>query len=335
MTRTSKTEMTPRQTTHDFFALGEVVVDFISEHVASTLVAANTYKRHMGGQAANLTMNMSRFGCSSAIAACIGTDGLGMFATEQLSRAGVDLRFLQTSSRAPTTIASITRQTQTPEFIIFRGADSLLEPAKGLLDAVRQSHIVHTSAFALSRDPARDTILTALQAASDAGATVSFDPNYHTDIWPDHPDMIGFLQNLYPLVDITKPSLEDCQRLLGAGQSIPAYAQQFLEWGAHIVFITMGEEGVYVATTRGEPFHMHATPNLNVVDVTGAGDAFWAGTLAAYVRGFPLDQAVRMGQAFAEFKIRRVGPVTDVPTWDQLEGLASHIQITHEHEKGG
>ncbi|HKJ27999.1 MAG TPA: carbohydrate kinase family protein, partial [Anaerolineales bacterium] len=322
----SISEVSP--TTYDFLAMGEIVIDFISNDVTPSLGDAEHFTRFVGGQATNLALNMSRLNNRTAVAACVGYDGLGQFARLQIEQAGINPIFLQTTREAPTTTATITRQTQTPDFIIHRGADAYLRSSNQLGDAARSSKIIHTSAFALSREPARTTILNALNLAHEAGMTISLDPNYHPDIWPDKPNFTDILIDAFQLVDITKPSLEDCARLFGPRNTPDEYAQIFLDWGAEIVLISMGERGVYLACATGEQYEISATENLKVVDVTGAGDAYWAGFLSGYLQDLEPINAARMGQAFAEKKISQVGPLRIVPNWDELNELASKIKYS-------
>jgi fructokinase len=191
--------------------------------------------------------------------------------------------------------------------------------------------VVHTSAFALSREPARSTILRALEIARQNDCLVTLDPNYHPSIWPDLADIQSVLIEAYQWVNVTKPSLDDCQRLFGPGSSPVAYAERFLNWGAEIVALTMGGEGVLLATSDGA-FHHIKPSDARVADVTGAGDAFWAGLLVALLDGYPPPEAACFGQIVAETKIRTVGPVSQMPTraslYRQLE-KTKHESITH------
>ena len=316
-------EATP---TYDFIALGEALVDFISTDVADSLAEAHHFERFVGGQATNLAMNMAKLGSQAAIANCVGNDGHGNFIKEQIEQAGVLTIFIQTTREAPTTIVTITRQTQTPDFSIHRGADAYLHSTQELLDAVTSSRIIHTSAFALSREPARTTILNAIKRAKEKGAKISFDPNYHPDIWPDTFKFLEILEDLYQYVDITKPSLDDCMRLFGPRNSPKDYAETFLGWGAKIVLISLGERGVILATHDGDFYKLHATPDIDVVDVTGAGDAYWAGYLHACLDGKTALEAACTGQALAEIKISQVGPISNVPSWEALYQRAKNIK---------
>jgi fructokinase len=229
-----------------------------------------------------------------------------------LDQAGVGTDYVHTTSQAPTTVAINARQTETPDFIIHRGADALILPEPGHLEAIKASRVVHTSAFALAREPARSTILRSLKVARQNGCMVSLDPNYHPHNWPDVADFHSVLADAYRWTDITKPSLDDCTRLFGPGLSPVTYVERFLDWGAEMVALTMGQQGVLVATDDGDFFHVQSN-DAEVADVTGAGDAFWAGLLTGMLDGHSPDEAACLGQIVAEIKIGTVGPVPRMP----------------------
>lgn len=319
--------LSPESIRYDFFAIGEALIDFISENIADSLAYTSVFNRFVGGQPANLTMTMARLGNRVAIATCVGRDDFGTYILEQLQEAGVETDYVQFTPNAPTTLAINTRHTVTPSFAIYRGADTLLQPDENQQSAALQSRVVHTSAFALAREPARSAIMQTINYAHQQGNLVTLDPNYHPRNWPDIPDFIDTLKNIFQFVDVTKPSIEDCARLFGPGLDLRDYAHTFLEWGAKVVLITQGSKGVFLATSQGDQYHIHANP-IQVMDVTGAGDAFWAGYLTACLGGAPPLESARFGQVVAEFKLGSMGPIVKLPTRASLSTLAQAVQYS-------
>jgi fructokinase len=305
------------QHTLDLLVFGEALVDLISEQTVSSLTEADRYNRFLGGQVSNVAFNVARLGGRAAVVGCVGHDGFGRYVRQQLSLAGIGVDYLRLSSKSPTTVVVNARQTMTPDFVICRGADSHIQPADEHLAAIKTSRAVHTSAFALSRDPARTTILQALEMARQNGCLVSLDPNYHPRIWPDVPDLPAVLREAYQFAHVTKPSLDDCQRLFGADLPPLACVERFLSWGSEIVALTMGAKGVLLATADGSRAHIKVG-HVEVADVTGAGDAFWAGLLTALLDGYPPAEAACVGQMVAKAKISTVGPVPQMPDRSSL-----------------
>ena len=52
---------------------------------------------------------------------------------------------------------------------------------------------------------------------------------------------------------------------------------------------------------------------MQVLDATGAGDAFWAGLLVGLLDGHSAYEAACLGQMVAELKIGTVGPLPQMP----------------------
>jgi len=312
--------------TYDFIALGETLIDFISSEEVDSLAQADSYIRFVGGQPTNLTRNMALLGNRVALGACVGDDYFGHYIIDQLTQLNIDPRFIQKSNLAHTTIVPVTRtRGGTPKFMIFRGADSLFQAEPALLEAVSKTRIIHTSAFAISREPARSTICQALKIAKDNDSWVSLDPNYHPAIWPDDPNFVSHLKVAFQNVDITKPSLDDCERIFGPGLEPIEYARKFINWGANFVILTMGANGVLLTSASGDVYNMFPNP-ISVSDVTGAGDAYWAGFLTAILDGRNPLEAAKLGQALAEVKIETVGPLTVPPDRNFLEEKAQLIR---------
>lgn len=125
------------------------------------------------------------------------------------------------------------------------------------------------------------------------------------------------LQQLCEHGAFLKLSDVDYQRVYGRPLEDPAAAAQpLLARGARLVCFTLGPAGCHVITPTDD-FHLPARP-VDVVDTTGAGDAFWSGFLAAHLNGHPPRDCARAGQALAALKLTRVGRVTSPPPLTEL-----------------
>lgn len=292
----------------DVLAVGETLVDMISDEEQASLLDSRSFHMYPGGQATNVALNVSLLGGTAALVANVGDDAFGMFLRRRLQVAGVYTDYIQAIPRIPTTLVVVTRSSTQPDFIVYRGADAHMVPEKMPLSLLPHTSLVHISAFALSREPSCSTILQFMEQAHSIGCKVSFDPNYHPRLWELADKPLEIFARVCPHVYVTKPSLDDCIRLFGGEPTAEAYAQRFLDLGAKNVVLTMGRGGALLATTEGI-FSYPARP-VEVVDVTGAGDSFWSGMLLAILDGLTIADAVLVGQAIAAIKIQQIGPLT-------------------------
>lgn len=132
------------------------------------------------------------------------------------------------------------------------------------------------------------------------------------------------LRTLVGVFDIVRASLEDCRHLLGETREAPeTLPGRFVDWGARIGIVTMGDQGAAVATRDGA-FTVPAMPG-KVVDATGAGDSFSAGFLVEYLRSGDARQAARFAIAVARHVIGGTGGVVAgrMPTRSDVEALLS------------
>ncbi|PVB59924.1 PfkB family carbohydrate kinase [Labrenzia sp. 011] len=89
--------------------------------------------------------------------------------------------------------------------------------------------------------------------------------------------------------------------------------------GLHSWVLTGGRDDILVA--RAGSLTRFTPPAVDIVDVTGAGDALAAGTLAALARGYALAEAVPFGLAAASLTLRATGALAANLSWDALNDI--------------
>jgi sugar/nucleoside kinase (ribokinase family) len=301
---------------NDVLAVGELLVDMLAADYGDEN-ASNAYHRYFGGSPANIAMNVRRLGIRSELAAAVGQDGLGSFLLEHLRKSGMNAGLVQEVDHA-TSMVVVTRSKGTPVPIFYREADHFLTFAAALEKVLKQSKILHFSCWPISRQPARAAIEMAMEKAREYGLLIGFDPNYHPMIWEKGEDGVSYVKSILCKVDIVKPSEDDAQRLFGKDTHENQMAK-FLELGARFVVMTLGKEGAIVS--NGSETLRFDTLATEIVDATGAGDAFWSGFYSALVKGRKLKDALQLGFAVSAYKLQYAGAVVDLPSLDDIQGM--------------
>lgn len=85
--------------------------------------------------------------------------------------------------------------------------------------------------------------------------------------------------------------------------------------------MTLGKEGAIVS--NGKETIQFDTLADQIVDTTGAGDAFWSGFYAALVKGYTLQQSITLGFAVSAYKLKFLGAVVDLPKLDKIKQMYS------------
>ena len=286
---------------------GEVLVDLLSTEPTDDLGQAPSFERHPGGSPANLASNLARLGVPVALVSSVGDDGWGRFLHAEAERVGVSARFAVRDE--PTSVVAVARSAGTPDFAAYRLADRLIRPEQ-LPDALlRRARLVHTSGFALSREPARSTLLDAAARAHDLGLAISVDVNFAPETDRRRVEQQDAVRRLLALGPLVKCSRDDLTRLWGEAATDDAAVDRLRRLGASLVCLTRGADGALVVWDGGRA-EVAAEP-VEAADATGAGDAFWAGFLAAWLAGQAPPACARAGARLAALKLARVGPLPD------------------------
>ena len=301
--------MTPTHRPYALLSVGELLADFIGHHVSSSLFDSPDFRRYQGGSPANMAANMARLGSNTALAACVGNDNIGKYLVQQVAEAGVDTQHIVTDPTEPTSIVIVSRTAGTPDFIAYRTADCQIKPEQLPDSLLEQARIFHTTCFALSRQPAQEAIVDAARRAQAAGCQVSIDANYAPSLWPDRDQAWRIISEYCSAGAFVKLSEDDAARLYGQPQSIERILTDFHAMGTSLVCFTLGAEGSLVSYEGGAKRVRVPGQKLDVIDATGAGDAYWAGFLTAYIDGHTFEQCARSGAALARMKLTRLGPL--------------------------
>ena len=252
-----------------------------------------------GGAAANVAAHLARLGVRVELAGCIGDDPSGAGLTAELATAGVRLA-LRTVPGVPTgTVVSLVEPDGQRSMLADRGAN--LELASGDVPLPGRTGHLYVSGYTLLDPRPRAAGLRAIQDAAAAGCTISVDPastgplaSYGVDRWLD--DTTG--------VTLLLPNADEARLLSGCQD--PEDAARALAARYPVVAVKLGPDGALWAS--GDVLVHRAAHPTTVVDTTGAGDAFAAGLLSAWL-GPGLDPAAVLdaGLARAAAVVRQPG----------------------------
>lgn len=122
------------------------------------------------------------------------------------------------------------------------------------------------------------------------------------------------------LADYLTPNETELEILAGQdGSNIEAAARSLLTTEQQTVVVTLGAQGAQWVN-RGDTKLIPTFP-VEVVDTTGAGDAFNGGFAVALAEGKSLEEAVRFGNATAALSVTRPGTAPSMPRRDEVEAL--------------
>jgi fructokinase len=297
--------------TIDIICIGEVLVDFIGHEMNTSINRTKDFHRFLGGSPTNVAVNASRLGLKSLLVASCGQDGLGDYIVRKLKSNNVITTQIRKSDTAPTSVILVSKSTNTPDFIPYREADCEIFEEQLPDEIIAKAKIFHTTCFALSKNPARETILNRAKKAKELGVQLSIDINFSERIWPNREEAKQVIKEYLSNDPLVKLSEDDCYRLFAEVKSEEYIFEYFHALGASTICLTKGKNGVVVSDVNHGMFFQEAIQIDEIKDTTGAGDAFWTGFLFAQLSHKSLEESVTIAQKLASIKLQNVGRLPD------------------------
>ena len=295
----------------DIICIGEVLIDFIGHEINTSINRTKDYHRFLGGSPTNVAVNASRLGLKSVLVASCGQDGLGDYVVRKLKSNNVNTASIRKSDTAPTSVIFVSKSTETPDFIPYRQADCEIFESQLSDETIADAKIFHTTCFALSKNPARKTILNRAKKAKELGLKLSIDINFSERIWPDREEAKQVLKEYLANDPLVKLSEDDCYRLFAEVKSEDYIFDYFHNLGASTICLTKGKNGVAVSDVKEGLLFQEAAKIDEIKDTTGAGDAFWTGFLFAQIENKSLNECITIAQKLASIKLQNVGRLPD------------------------
>lgn len=291
----------------DIICAGEVLIDFIGHEINTSINRTKDYHRFLGGSPTNVAVNAARLGLNSVLVATCGQDGLGEYIVRKLNANNVVTTQIRKSDVEPTSVIFVSKSTGTPDFIPYREADYHINQSQIPDELLANSKIFHTTCFALSKNPARTTILESAKKAQSLGVQTSIDINFSERIWPDREEAKLVLKEYLSTNPLVKLSEDDCYRLFAESKTEDFIFDYFHELGASTICLTKGKDGVVLSDKNFGMFYQKAQQINDIKDATGAGDAFWTGFLYARLMNKDFEETITIAQKLAVLKLRNVG----------------------------
>ncbi|RYD80896.1 MAG: carbohydrate kinase family protein [Sphingobacteriales bacterium] len=286
--------------------VGELLVDIISDKNIESLALSSQFSTNQGGSSANVCANLKWLGIDTDLVAAVGNDNLGDFLVNELKTVGISDIYINRSVNRQTSIILVAKNEHTPDFIPYRSADLAIKRVED--EAIASSTIIHTTAFALSKEPARSNILTAFTKSYQLNKFLSVDWNFAPSIWQedDGKDVFRKLMKMNPLLKI---SVDDLNRFTGESLDIDDAMMWLDSFTTKLICLTCGKDGVWFKANNDNWTHKAALPAASVLGVTGAGDAFWSGFLSAFVHDKPIDECIDKALEIAKLKVEKPYPL--------------------------
>ena len=252
------------------------------------------YEEYPGGGAANIAVAIAKLGGKSQLISPVGTDFSSSGYEKILQEAGVDMsRLYSIEDRKISKAFIFTDREDNQTTYFYWGASSKfkeLEPQPAdfvhlaTADCVYNAKIAQISGF-VSFDPGQDLVTYSKENLQTILA--------HTDI------LFANRHEIRRVSEMTGMSFSELRSIID------------------VIVVTYDAEGSRIY--RGSEEWAIPVVSVKALDPTGAGDAYRAGFLLAYTRGYSLPTCGKIGSTVASFAVQTKGCQTSLPTWEEME----------------
>lgn len=274
---------------------------------------AATFTRSVAGAESNVAIGLSRLGHSAGWVGRVGDDAFGLGVLDTLRREDVDTRGVLVDPGGPTGLLVRDHHPERRIQVLYYrhgSAGSRLRPDDVDEQYLARARMLHVTGItpALS-ESCHQTVRSAVDTAQRHGVTVCLDPNLRLRLWSAR-RAAAILAPLVAGADIVLTGDREMEQLSGRHGLLPG-ARWFLECGAGLVAVKRGDAGAWATDGRTE--WTSAAYPVTVVDPVGAGDAFAAGFLSGWLRGFQLPACLSEADVAGAMSVQVPGDIEGLP----------------------
>lgn len=275
-------------------------------------ILGESFKLGPGGKGSNQSVAAARAGAETHFITRLGKDTFADMALKTWEDAGVTPAVTQhEDGYTGAAYIFVESGTGNNAIIVSPGVAGDISPA----DIEARSELIGAAAvFVTQLEQPMDAAHRALEIARSGGAQTILNPAPAAQL----------PEGMLALCDYVTPNETEAEALTGIPvttlEDAAKAAAKLIEMGAKAAVITLGEKGA-LYHTGDLSVHVPAFNAGQVVETTGAGDAFNGGFAAALARGDDPVSAVRFGCATAAISVTRAGTAPSMPSAAEISAL--------------
>ncbi len=258
-------------------------------------------KLYPGGSAANTIVGLSRLGVKTAYIGKVGDDEDGKILLSDLEKEGVDTRPIVKAEGRSGNALIFVDEAGNRAILVDPGVNDTLKFQEIDIDYVRRYELIHLTSFICKNG--LDSLNSQKRIVSEFDR-VSFDPGM-----PYAERGLKDMEDILKNTTVFLPNKTEIEILFN--EDYKTAAEICIDMGVEIVVVKMGSKGCWIKTKDADfnvkPF------NVEVVDTTGAGDAFNTGFIYGYLKGKSLEECGKIGNYVASCCIKAFGARAGLP----------------------
>ena len=305
--------------------IGSVTTDVIVTPADSipdtgTLRAVNSISTHVGGCAANASIDLAKLGVPVMLSCKVGKDSFGDFVLKTASEYGVDVRGIVFDESCNTTVSVVCVSSKGERsFLYYPGSSSSFTENDVPDYLIKEADFVFVAGAMLLSAFDGKPCASLMKKAKELGKYTVMDTAWDfDDVW------LPKVKDVLPHLDLCMPSIEEASKLTGETDH-EKIADKLFSYGCRNVIIKWGKNGAYVCPSGQQRKILPTYSHIKPVDTTGAGDSFCAGFLAGLAQGWDFYKSAAFANAVGTHCIMEVGASTGIKSIDEtLDFMQKH-----------
>jgi len=281
-------------------------------------VLGGPFKLGPGGKGSNQAVAASRLGAEVHFIGCVGEDYFGEIARNNFIKEKINIDYLKISRTNHTGMALILVDDKTAENMIVVAPGANMEINILLVENARDI-IVSADVVLLQLEISVEIVEYVVKMVYESNKAISIlnpapGKKLERKVW----EKVSLITpNRSELELITNRSIVTVEEAEKA-------AQEVISVGVKNVIVTLGGEGALVVNTDKTTYV--PSYQVDIVDTTGAGDAFNGGLAIALSEGKDLVEATKFANAAAALKVTKIGTAPAMPYREEVERFLKDYQ---------
>lgn len=311
------------------YTLGRLIVDLYAQEIGVPLEDVSTFRKYLGGSAANTAVGLARHGAPTGLVSRVGPDAHGTFLLRVLEREGVDTAMVRRDPRYPTGLAFAALRPPNDSTVLFYRkpcADANISLSDLDEVALKEARMLIVACTALAVSSGREAALAALEMNRASGGINVLDIDWRPMFWVSLEEARLIYRIALRMSDVVLANEAELEFVGGTADPYEA-SRAVRALGPTQVVAKRGGDGVLYFGPEGQ----YSVPpyRVEVMNTLGAGDGFGAAYAFGLLERWPVEKRLRYAAAAGAIVVSRHSCSEAMPSRRETEDLMAVA------EKGG
>lgn len=274
---------------------------------------------NMGGSCLNTAVALNRLRIKPILLSKIGNDNFGTLLYNFLNNQEMQVEYIQTSNLPTGVVVGLVSPDGEKRWISVRGNAADIHMTQYDDKLLQQNNVLYLSGVELvegieSREMATDLA----RQIKGKGGRVFLDPNIRVPTWKIDATVKTAFEKIYPYVDVLLPNKKELE-LLGDHSNLEESARLIMSKGVASIWLKLGGDGCACFTQNS--CLTFPENKVEVIDTSGAGDAFNAAVIYGIITGLSPEATGTFANLFASFTVTKYGTTQALPSSSEIDSM--------------